>query len=87
MVSACVCRQQIAYVRQRGISLRRSCAMLRVGRSTVRCESVVAKRDAPVIDTMRELSGQYPRFGYRRIQALQIAAQGGVWQRAILTCL
>ena len=39
--------------------------MLRVGRSTVRCESVVAKRDAPVIDTMRELSGQYPRFGYQ----------------------
>jgi len=40
--------------------------MLRVGRSTVRCESVVAKRDAPVIDAMRELSGQYPRFGYHR---------------------
>jgi hypothetical protein len=26
------------------------------------------KRDAPVVAVMRELSDQYPRYGYRRIQ-------------------
>jgi putative transposase len=68
MVSACVRRKQIAYVRQRGISLRRACALLQVARSTVGYESALAKRDAPVIEAMRELAAQYPRFGYRRIQ-------------------
>jgi len=68
MVSACVRRKQIGYVRQRGISLRRACALLQVARSTVGYESALAKRDAPVIEAMRELAAQYPRFGYRRIQ-------------------
>ena len=68
MVSACARRKQVAYVRKRGISLRRSCALLQVARSTLGYESALAKRDAPVIAAMRELSAQYPRFGYRRIQ-------------------
>ena len=75
MVSACVRRKQVAYVRQRGISLRRACALLQVARSTVGYESALAKRDAPVIEAMRELSAQYPRFGYRRIQVF-LARQG-----------
>ena len=68
MVSACVRREQVAYVRRRGVSLRRACALLQVARSTVGYESVLARRDSPVISAMRELSAQYPRFGYRRIQ-------------------
>jgi putative transposase len=28
----------------------------------------LVKRDAPVVQSMRELSAQYPRYGYRRIQ-------------------
>ena len=68
MVSAWVRRKQIAYVRGRGISLRRACALLRVARSSVGYESALAKRDAPVLAAMRELAAQYPRFGYRRIQ-------------------
>lgn len=68
MVSASARRKQVAYVRQRGISLRRSCALLGVARSTIRYESALDKRDAPVLEVMRELSAQYPRFGYRRIQ-------------------
>jgi putative transposase len=31
-------------------------------------ESRLARRDAPVVAAMRELAGQYPRYGYRRIQ-------------------
>ena len=68
MVSACARRKQVAYVRKRGISLRRSCALLQVARPTIGCESALAKRDAPVVAAMRELAAQYPRFGYRRIQ-------------------
>jgi len=68
MVSACARRKQIAYVRQRGISLRRSCALLQVARSTIGYESALARRDEPVIAAMRELAAQYPRYGYRRIQ-------------------
>jgi putative transposase len=68
MVSACARRKQVSYVRKRGISLRRSCALLQVARSTIGYESVLAQRDAPVVAAMRELAAQYPRFGYRRIQ-------------------
>jgi len=68
MVTAGVRRQQIAFVRGRGVSLRRACRLLSVARSTVGYESALARRDAPVVTAMRELAGQYPRFGYRRIQ-------------------
>ena len=68
MVSARTRRNQVAYVRKRGISLRRACALLQVARSTIGYASALDKRDAPVVEAMRELSAQYPRFGYRRIQ-------------------
>jgi putative transposase len=68
MVSASVRRQQIAFVCQRGRSVRRACALLSVARSTVGYESKLAQRDAPAVAAMRELAAQYPRYGYRRIQ-------------------
>jgi len=39
-----------------------------VARSSLHYRSRLAARDAPVLEAMRELSGQYPRYGYRRIQ-------------------
>jgi putative transposase len=77
MVSAPVRRQQIAYVCQRGRSLRRACALLNVARSTARYESRLEARDAPVVAAMRELAAQYPRYGYRRIQVF-LARHGHV---------
>ena len=68
MVSACVRRQQIAYVCQRGRSVRRACALLSVARSTVGYQSRLAEHDAPAVAVMQELAAQYPRYGYRRIQ-------------------
>jgi putative transposase len=68
MVSACVRRQQIAYVCQRGRSVRRACALLSVARSTVHYQSRLARKDAPAVAVMQELAAQYPRYGYRRIQ-------------------
>ena len=68
MVSARVRRQQIAFVCQRGRSVRRACALLSVARSTVGYESRLVQRDAPAVAVMKELAAQYPRYGYRRIQ-------------------
>jgi putative transposase len=68
MVSAPVRRQQIAYLCQRGRSVRRACALLSVARSTVGYQSRLARRDAPAVAVMQELAAQYPRYGYRRIQ-------------------
>jgi putative transposase len=70
MVSAGARRQQVAYVGQRGVSVRRACALLSVARSALHYESRIEKRDAPVIEAMRELAAQYPRYGYRRVQVL-----------------
>ena len=68
MVVARARRQQVSYARNRGISARRACALLAVSRSTLGYCSRIAAKDEPVKAAMRELSGQYPRFGYRRIQ-------------------
>jgi putative transposase len=68
MVSARVRRHQVAFAKERGLSVRRACALLSVARSALRYESRLVRRDAPVLAAMRELAAQYPRYGYRRIQ-------------------
>jgi putative transposase len=67
MVSAGVRREQVACVQRHGVSLRRACALLSVARSTMGYESKIELREVPIVAAMRELSAQYPRFGYRRI--------------------
>jgi putative transposase len=68
MVSAQARRQQVAFLRGRGLSQRRACALLSVARSTVEYTPRLPAKDAPALLAMRELAGLYPRFGYRRIQ-------------------
>lgn len=68
MVSAPVRRQQVAYMRQRGVSVRRGCALLSVSRWALGYRSRLALKDAAALSEMRELAAQYPRYGYRRIQ-------------------
>ncbi len=68
MVSAPVRRQQVHYVHERGVSIRRACALMSVARSTLRYQSRLVEKDGPVLAAMRELSAQYPRYGYRRIR-------------------
>ncbi len=75
MVSAPARREQVAYVRQRGLSQRRACALLSVARSTLGYRSRLQAKDAPVIKSMHALAGQYPRYGYRRIQVF-LAREG-----------
>jgi putative transposase len=68
MVSAHQRRQQVEYARLRGLSCRRSCALMRVARSWLRYESKTVKKDGPVRERMRALAAQYPRYGYRRVR-------------------
>jgi len=68
MVGAHQRRQQVEYARRRGISCRRSCALMQVARSWLRYESKKVKKDKPVRERMRALAAQYPRYGYRRVR-------------------
>src|SRR5438552_6821954 len=68
MVSARARRRQVAHLQHGGVSTRRACALLSLARSSLRYRSRLVERDAPVLAAMRELSAQYPRYGYRRIQ-------------------
>jgi putative transposase len=61
-------RRQVAYTRERGLSVRRACTLFRVARSALSYHSRKLGKDAPVIERMKELSAQYPRYGYRRIR-------------------
>lgn len=68
MVGARARREQVAFALARGLSSRRACAVLSVARSTLGYQSRRAVRDAPALQAMRDLAGQYPRYGYRRIR-------------------
>ena len=60
--------QQVEYARKRGLSCRRACALVQVARSSLRYQSRLATKDAPIATRMRELAAQYPRYGYRFIR-------------------
>jgi len=67
MVSVPARRSQVAYAAGKGLSQRRACTLIGVGRSALRYRSAKAEKDAPVVKRMTELSAHYPRYGYRRI--------------------
>ena len=68
MVSVPARRRQVAYGRERGLSARRACTLFSVARSALSYRSRKAAKDAAVVERMKELSAQYPRYGYRRIR-------------------
>lgn len=61
-------REQVALLCQGGLSKRRACGLLGLARSGLSYALRQPAKDAPVIDAMRRLSSQYPRYGYRRIR-------------------
>jgi len=75
MVSVPARRGQVAYATGHGLSQRRACTLIGVGRSALHYRSTKAEADAPVLARMVELSAQYPRYGYRRI-AIFLARDG-----------
>jgi hypothetical protein len=68
MVSVPARRRQVEYGRERGLSARRACTLFSVARSALDYHSRQAAKDAAVMVRMKELSAQYPRYGYRRIR-------------------
>ena len=47
---------------------RRACTLFSVARSALGYHSRKAAQDALVIERMKALAAQYPRYGYRRIR-------------------
>lgn len=60
--------EQARYAMSRGISQRRACTLMNVSRSGLYYTLKMPMKNAPVIEAMQRLSGQYPRFGSRRIR-------------------
>ena len=83
MVSPQARREQVAFACERGLSERRSCGLLDISRSTLDYELRLPIKDRPVIEAMKALSSQYPRYGYRRIRIF-LKRQGHQlgWHRA-----
>ena len=67
--------EQAHYAIGRGVSQPCACTLMQVARSGLHYERKMPARDLPVIDVMNRLSGQYPRFGSRRIRAF-LAREG-----------
>jgi putative transposase len=92
MVSVPARRSQVAYAADKGLSQRRACTLIGVGRSALRYRSRKAEKDAAVLTRMAELSAQYPRYGYRRIaifldrdgHKMSFGRAHRLWQRAKL---
>lgn len=68
MVSAPVRRIAAFYAIERGISQRRACELIQIARSSLTYVPTLPQEHAPVVAAMRRLSGQYPRYGSRRIR-------------------
>jgi len=68
MVSAPARRIAALYAIERGLSQRRACALMQTSRSSLFYVPSLPIKNAPVVSAMRRLSGQYPRFGSRRIR-------------------
>jgi len=68
VVSVPARRLQVAYATRRGLSVRRACRLLGVARSSLKYVSRLEERDRPIVEAMKRLASQYPRYGYRRIQ-------------------
>ena len=69
-------RKQVVYGWERGLSARRACTLFSVARSALGYQSQKAAKDAAVVAQMKNLSAQYPRYGYRRIRIFFWAVTG-----------
>lgn len=70
MVSAPARVEQARFAHERGLSLRRACALSLVSRTSLYYRHRQPAKDVDVMETMRRLSRMHPRFGARRIRVL-----------------
>ena len=82
MVSPQARREQVAFVCERGLSKRRACGLIGISRSTLSYDLRMPAKDAPLIEALKGLSSQYPRYGYRRMRIfLRRAGHELSWER------
>jgi putative transposase len=75
-------REQVAFVCECGLSKRRACGLIGVSRSTLSYVLRMPAKDAPLIEALKGLSAQYPRYGYRRMRIfLRRAGHQLSWER------
>jgi putative transposase len=75
-------REQVAFACERGLSKRRACGLVGISRSSLSYRLRMPAKDAPVIEAMKALSAQYPRYGYRRMRIfLRRAGHELSWER------
>jgi putative transposase len=75
-----------------GVSKRRACGLLGIARSTLAYDLRLPGKDRPVLEAMKRLSSQYPRYGYRRIRiflareglAMGVSRAERLWRQAEL---
>ena len=83
MVSSQARRDQVGFAIARGHSRRNACELIGISRTAYSYRSAKAERDAPVVQAMKRLALQYPRYGYRRIRIfLKREGHAMGWQRA-----
>ena len=70
MVSARARREQVDHAVARGVSVRRSCALLQVSRSALGYESRLVARDAELSAALQRIAARHPRYGHRFAWAL-----------------
>jgi putative transposase len=68
MVSAPARRIAATYAIERGVTQRRACALMETSRSNLKYVPALPAKNASVVQAMRRLSAQYPRYGSRRIR-------------------
>jgi len=74
---------QVRFAMSRGHSQRRSCELIGIRRSVLTYERQMPRKDAPVLQAMKRLAEQYPRYGYRRIRIfLRREGHEMSWERA-----
>lgn len=67
MVSVQARAVQARFAIERGLSHRRACTLLDISRHSLYYAHKMPVKNGPVVEEMKELSAQYPRFGSRRI--------------------
>ena len=60
---------------QYAVSQRRACRVVPISRKAMRHQSVRVQRDAPLIQRLKQLGEQYPRYGYLMLHSL-LKAEG-----------
>lgn len=65
-------RETVQQLRARGLSLRRSCALCHISRSSVRYRPRLGRhtQNGHVVEHLRRIARNHPRYGYRRAHAL-----------------